>query len=504
MDFFLDPNTSNTLMSMPQKRAFAKQLSQEITLPDFYEDIARIIYCSVNLCVGKTSLEQKTLSVSGEAQYCILYYSEKDGNLHKFAFEQEFEALCEGFDDNDELIDLLTYYKEPDVKLFGTRRIFVTLDCDFNAYTSKRKAIVSPCQDDFSEFLYEMGKGMNTMNFQSQKLRISEDFSLPSKLPSISEILTCDVSVQGIRAELTGDEAIIKADGEISVFYLTQDKSCAFFKTSLPLTQIVDCEAISNEWELLPNLSVFEPKCACVSDSQGENRTLSVDFDISAKLYAFKSEEFQYVKDAYRTDCVANIKSSSLGLADFKGIFEFDTTASDNIDNSDGDIDDICRIRSSCKVVRTRRETNMLLGEGVCEMTILAKTQSGAFSSYEHEISFNFSCDVKSSDGFVILNPKIENITWEKGVSEFTIKAKISTLATVFCESNYDIITEIEKTEELIEEKEENLLIYYPQDNESLWDIGKNHLICTKKIAKINGLENENISNKKFLLIPKN
>ena len=47
------------------------------------------------------------------------------------------------------------------------------------------------------------------------------------------------------------------------------------------------------------------------------------------------------------------------------------------------------------------------------------------------------------------------------------------------------------------------MLIYYPDEDESLWEIGKRHKVSTEKIAALNDVSDDAPLNKKFILIPK-
>ena len=148
MDFYLEPEKMEAkVLSAPYKLSFSKELSQEISLPDFYEDVARVIDCSASAALNDKKLSDGILSVSGEASYVILYYSGKDSALHRFCFDQEFDAKWD-VKDSALLMDAVMFCRDVQVKLYGARKLSVTMECDFTAYLCHESTVKIPRGDD--------------------------------------------------------------------------------------------------------------------------------------------------------------------------------------------------------------------------------------------------------------------------------------------------------------------------------------------------------------------
>ena len=71
-----------------------------------------------------------------------------------------------------------------------------------------------------------------------------------------------------------------------------------------------------------------------------------------------------------------------------------------------------------------------------------------------------------------------------------------------FSESKASLVSDVVRGERA-EESDLSMLIYYPDEDESLWEIGKRHKVSTEKIAALNDVSDDAPLNKKFILIPK-
>lgn len=498
MDFYLEQDKAfSKVLSAPCKLSFGKQLSQEINLPDFYEDLARIIDCSAKAVVSETKLIEGELSVFGEVSYSILYYSDKDSVLHRFSFEQEFEAKWDTEEAN-KLLCVMMSCREPSVRIYGTRKLTVNMDCDFTVFLCKESTVKIPDTEN-AELMKKTAESFTYESFVSEKSRFSEDFILPAEYPSPEEIIYWNISNGAVKHQTRTEGLIVSSDAELSVIYTDANGEYVSYKTTLPLTALVrgvtgDC--------IYSELLVYSPKCAAISDSNGENRRIALDFELSAKALAFENEQFTYVSDAYCTDGTSKLDVCEISSGKNEGVFDKQFTVKDFIQN-DGDIKELLSLRAVPELLKTRRDGEMLYGEGVMNCTMLVKTESGGMSAYEHSITFDISLRLSENTENTVIKLETEKVRFENAKDGFEIEIGVNASVNAFSERNVTCVFDIIKGEREDEGDECSMLIYYPDKDESLWEIGKKHRASTEKIALINKLETDDVKNKKFILIPK-
>lgn len=498
MDFYLEPDKDlRDVLSAPYKVNFGKQLSQEISLPDFYEDLARIIDCSAKALVTERKLADGELCIAGEVSYSILYYSDKDSVLHRFSFEQEFDAKWNA-EENAELLDAVLYTREPVVRVYGTRKFTVSMDCDITAYFCKRQSLKTPDTEN-AKLMQKQGETFTYEYFESEKSRFTEDFLLPSQYPPLEELVYWELTQGSVKTDIRPDGLIISSDAELSVIYTDKDGDYVSYKTKLPLTRFIRAEGgetISSE------LLVYLPKCAAISDSSGENRCIALDFELSARSVIYKKAEFTYVSDAYCTDCRSRLETNELFVGNEEGIYEKQFTVKDTIEN-DGEIKEILSVRSAPVLSKIRRDGEMLYGEGSLKCTLLVKTESGSLSAYEHDVTFDISLKLSESTESTVIRLETEKVSFEDVNDGFGLEIDIKLIVNGFSQSTCECVTQIIKGETDAVCEDCSMLIYYPDKDESLWDIGKRHRVDTEKIALVNKLDVGEAINKKFILIPK-
>lgn len=498
MDFYLEPDKAfQSVLSAPCKLNYGKQLSQEINLPDFYEDLARIIDCSAKAVVSERKITEGELYVTGEVSYSILYYSDKDSVLHRFSFEQEFDAKWD-IEENAELLDVLLYTREPVVRVYGTRKFTVNMDCDFTAYFCKRQNCKIPDTEN-ARFMQKQGESFTYECLESEKSRFTEDFLLPSQYPPLEELVYWELMQGSVKTDIRPDGLIVSSDAQLSVIYTDKDGDYVSYKTKLPLTRFIRSdggEAVSSE------LLVYLPKCAAISDSTGENRCIALDFELSARSVVYKKTQFTYVSDAYCTDCRCKLETCEIYAGREEGIYEKQFTVKDTIEN-DGEIKEILSVRTVPELSKIRRDEEMLYGEGNLKCTVLVKTESGSLSAYEHDMTFDISLKLSENTDNTVIKLETEKINFEAVKDGFALDIDVKLCVNGFSQSTSECVIQILKGEKDETCDDCSMLIYYPDKEESLWDIGKRHRVDTEKIAQINKLESDELKNKKFILIPK-
>ena len=497
MDFYLEPEKAKErVLSAPYKLSFGKQLSQDISLPDFYEDLARVIDCSARAAVTQSTLSGGVLSVTGEASYCVLYYSDKDSVLHRFCFEQEFEAKWDT-DTGAELLELTLFCREPSVKIYGSRKLSVTMDCDFTAYMSE-SVLLESADTENAELLKGEEESFTFERLDSERSRFSEDFVLPAEYPSAEEIVYWDMTSGSVRCDQRSDGFIVNSDARLSLIYTTEDGEYVKFITNLPLTRFIRS---SGGDAVRSRMLIFSPKCAAVSDSNGENRRIALDFELSASSLVYRKKSFSYVADAYSTECASQPKKKELSSGRMQGLVESKLNIREHIEN-DGDIKELLSVRIAPELSKTRCDGEMLYGEGVLKCTLLAKTEGGGMSAYEHEVTFDVSLKLPQDAKATQISLETDNVSFGDSEGGFELSAELFVSVFAFGEKKCAHVYGIELGERE-EESGLSMLIYYPDRDESLWDIGKKHRVSTERISAANGLDTEALTNKKFILIPK-
>ena len=496
MDFYLEPDRAYTLLGAPYKLSFGKQLSQEISLPDFYEDLARVIDCSARAVISDARISDGVLSVKGEASYSILYYSDKDSILHRFFFEQEFEASRDA--DAAELLDVSLFCREPSVRIYGPRKLSVSLDCDFSAYLASKESIELP-ETENTELLKKDGVSYSYECAFSERSRFTEDFLIPAELPALEELVYWELCEGAVRTDVRADGLIVSSDASLNVIYTDSLGEYVSYKTKLPLTRLVHTLGAD---VICSDMLVYSPKCAAISDSSGENRRISLDFELCAKAVTYKNIPFSYAADAYCTDCNTTLGTKELSTGRAEGLYEKELSLRDVVEN-DGSIEKLLSVRALPELLRTRRDGDMLYSEGECKCTLLAKSEGGGMCAYEHSITFDVSFTLPESAQINKTKLCVNRISTDEASGGFEVKIDLSVSLSAFTESKVTAVTQINRGERDDDEGDCSMLIYYPDSDETLWDIGKSHRVSTERIASVNSLDTNELKNKKFILIPK-
>lgn len=500
----MDINTETvlpTLYGAPKKLTFSKQLSQDVTLPDFSVDIARIIDASADISISEYGFEDGKAVVSGEADYTVLYLSDKDAMLHKFTFEQEYSTSYDYTGGNAELIKAFVYKKEPVIRLTGARKFTVKLDCEFALYTTERSICPTVDKKENYEILTAEESVTEISTYKAKTVKISEDITLPESYPKIADVILCNINASAPETVLSDGKILISSDAELKFVYLSEDAVYTSYRTTLPLTSVIELEDSADGVKLESDMHIASVKYGCGIDSMGENRVISVDFDVCAETRAYGTKTVGYIKDAYVIGKASELKTEQFTYSRLNKLSKSEITVSASEENTNEEIETILSARASAQIKRSRTESDKLYLEGSCDAVFFAKTSLGGFSAITKNIPFDFTADFPGGEYNATAFVKKVNI--ENAENGYKFNVQIDVCTEYFSSGTFDAVTDIKETDKNEDDcVRPALLIYYPDKDETLWQIGKTHGVSAEKIKEVNRIDSVNKELGKFILIP--
>ena len=509
MEFYVDSaKVPSTIYSPFKKVCVTRQVVQELTLPDYCADIGRVIDARARVWVEECIASEDTkLEVRAKASFCILYLSDKDEELHKYCFDCDADARGELRCDKEAVITSIDIHsKDPIVRLSGTRKLTVRLDCEYRVFLLEKSEYNIPERSDGLEFLEKEETVMNHVLLSTRPEKLSEDILLPESAPKIAEIICCDVNCTEPVTEFGDGNLTVTCDAEFSFIYNCENGGVNQFKTTLPITRLIEDPIVPNNAKLLSEVRIWDIKFGVGIDGSGENRVISLDFGVNANINAYYNDSLSYVADAYSTLGECEIKTQNDGFSRLYSTYRGSEDISHSIDGGSEEIEKILSLRCFPEIRHKRKENGRLFLDGECTSVIFAKCGVGGYATYEYRIPFEHSMELPESVSDAEISVKAIRSACEGSGDSYKLRIRLG-FESVLTESGD--FSSVCHAKSMVSEETENadahaLLIYYPDSEETLWSVAKEHRVARDKLCELNSLEGDALSGKKFILIPKN
>ncbi|MCR5352836.1 MAG: LysM peptidoglycan-binding domain-containing protein [Clostridiales bacterium] len=512
MDKFSIPTCS----AIFQSRVEYKDAS-DFFLPDFAQSSARVIGADGFSYVSNVIFEDGFLKFTLNTTVKVAYLSEQNGYIKSvfFPFSKEKSLEVRGISGEDALPDVCAVCVYACAKQKSPRNFEITVGNHVNAsiYSKNDVAVFNP-------------EGVSDAELHSEKITASEhglffdypesvSFETPidENMPHIAEIADSSLILSVENSYISGEKIKYRAKASLSCVFRGQnavdsEESAAnyvYFSKDFPFEGSFDAPGVPESAQVLTKLTLLEYDCSSLFDPYGESRIIGVNMRYSVKSDVFFSVEKEFSDDGYSPlyECTSKSETYSYErLSDafeekctISGALRYDSVPLVSINSHQAQI-----LPSGVEVSDDKLFFTGKLYVTVCgtdekgearfvsgSIPVRAPIQSGvlpANKKFFTECSLLF-CDAVLQNGEISINAEI----YLKCV--VVEKAKIIALSDF--EVNYDSPKQMRKNE---------YVLYYPDENDTLWSIGKKYEVPVSVIKSENSMESDVIKGRKVIKIP--
>ncbi|WP_461247063.1 DUF3794 domain-containing protein [Treponema sp. R6D11] len=448
----------------------------DIVIPDYKPDVMRVITNIANICLHSSSLQNGKVIVDGSISFDIVYLTD-DGRITSLRAEQPLTHSLyfpEG-----------AVYQDVDIKalssdglVINSRKLGVraVLSLSSSGYIANKQELTRDIEGEY-EKAYENFECEVKNKVLDQKITARE--SIPCV--GVDEILYSKGRIVNTKEKVAGNKVLLKGEIEVD---LVQIKGVLLEKEVkiLPFSEIATLDAeditdVSCEYKLEKIVS---------NVSKSENEELSIDANLVCSIATTSTVSQKVLTDTFSLD-----KNIDVSYEDFKypqkvfgetlGLEAAGQIQADEFEN-------IVDILSSAVITDSSVSGETLSLSGVLTVDLLYKTASN-YDGQKVKIPFEKKVPVASSGS---VYSKINNIDVkaEVGASGIVdIKADIEIDAEIYDDRAKKFVSNVEESEESIENKPYALRIYYTKSNDSAWEIAKKFKIREKDVLGDNGDE---------------
>lgn len=481
----------------------------DFTMPDYCPDIMKILKCKATPRISSKSINGNNVTIDGNITVNVMY-CDASGCVYNYEqmspFSKTFEADCDivsGFacaKVNNEYVNC---------RAVSERRIDIhgALCLEVSVIVRKNHEVIAEVEPEEIQINRKVVNALNSLGLAEKGLLIEEELEIGGGAEPIECILQYDAVSIVNEVKVMKNKVAVKGELSICVMYCSKSHSRYHtYKTTLPFSQFLDLENVNEDCrvEATSELSFLE-----IRPKKGANecREILLNAKLLVSARAFCEAEVPVISDAFSTKHELTLTKNEVALENlvdtvnteymFKECFDF-------LENSLNDIVNywVDTTVNNCKYANGKITTNATI-----TLSLLVNDSNNDVSYFEKSADFVVECayDAKS----------IKDIFCHTQLSLISSSYTILTGSRLEFRCEYKVTVQIKQkckepllVELILENKTKSkpndcaVVLYYPDEDENLWEIAKRYNSDLSELKRINQIEDLKVCSNKPLFIP--
>jgi hypothetical protein len=494
-----------------------KEISEEYILPDYLPDIRKILLVRVNQATNEVYKDEGKADVVGNVGFNIIYLADT-GEIKCITQEYDYEtsAYVDGIYE-ESYLDVRTGIKNKSARAVSPRKLLLKAKI-FSNVTVYNKLCVYPriigttgIEDEFTlERNTNTAECINYIKFSESDIRVSEDIILQGNR-AIKELICSDVTLSSGECDWSDGKVNIKG---IAKVWLLLDMSgegeegiYEAVERNVPFNHAVDVTLPGGDWKISARLEKTAFECGVANDAYGEPKVIEMDFSLKADMLAMTNENSVFTDDVYSTEYSYTNKYKTVETQRLVKScnVNFSSYGNSVVPLTEGEqLDGIVFSYAEADVSGFEQKDGRGVFTGECNVKVALKTSDGGYKTEESVFPFKYEMPL-SYEGIAscMTNCYVIDHKADLDGNKLNLNAEIGMNVTIFenvKESTVEAVS-IDKNAPIERPAERVMILYYPDNNETLWSIAKKYGIASDDITRINKIENQNAL-PRVILIP--
>jgi len=500
---------------------FTRELQNDIVLPDYCDDINRIIRVDAKPIIKNKYANKDIARLNGIIAVTVIYISEPYKQLRSFSFGNDFDYSCD-------IPGIMPHHKmsaqieigELNCRLLNPRKMTVRVESGILVKTNENRPANEydganfyggENSDEHDGIIIEKLRH----NFEScdmlvgeAEAKIEENIEITDG-PSANEIIYADINIFIDEIKPLYNKAVVKFTSDIKLLYNSVEDKNEYIKISkrIPSTQIVEVDNLDEKYECISKINLSSLKTDIDIDQYGENKIINIDFITQIELMAFKNNEYEAVVDAYSPKYENSIHNETVKVQRYKGIYREKQFIEDSIVLEDASIEEVMDVAGIVVITNSVINDSVITINNSAELSVMVRSGDGEIQNLDCSIPIKteISTGEKIINGNAEISGFISNVEASIESGKLNVKVTVSYECVVFENDSRNIVKAviIDAEKPKSAKKDSQMIIYYPQKGENLWSIAKKYDSQVSKIMKYNKCESQNIGDKKIIIVPK-
>lgn len=479
----------------------------DISLPEYYPDIQRILKCTVQPNIHTVSAGTDRITSEGNGVFRMLYVTE---DKQIASYEQTFPiSRSTSFSSDDPSVSVGAAAQTDFVngRATGQRRVSVhgVVSIRFTALTLRSIQLITAGEQPFLQVRTKSVQAFSLCALAQRSFAMSEVVEVGDGNPPVGHILRAEAFVLADNVKAVKDKLLIKGEVTVQILYAPEpDGEWVVFRHSMPLSQIIEASGLAQENLHDVTVRICSIEIAPKADGNGQVRLLEIALRAQALVRSGVEVQTQAVWDAYSTEGTIQPQYGDLELLRYAEPIRETMTVRQIIDAPGTDARQLQDIHVLQIQNTVRIENGSLVLECTAQLGMLIRDEQGEPAYVEDRIAFSFHKEFSED---------LQSVMWEPTIQVYGCRGTLTSdgKAEVRMEVSIGGVVYLRSTERLLlsaeiadtqESAQSALTIYFADAGESVWDIARRYRTTVSAVLAENGLEEETVPQSRMLVIP--
>lgn len=484
------------------------RVDTEQELADFYDDVNKIVRtsCCVRITNQSSYKSPKGLEtqINGTCEFSVLYLSGKrgaDGKLFFASFDVPFAYQSEGAlgleFEAEELWTLADVKAENAIcRPLGPRKL--QLRCELKVEGCVKGNVLYPLyfpSEQALEMQTEKRSVTALTTVLTKELSLNEEFHLPLELPAAFQMGEYDADIYVKEVKISDGRAALELGCSVLCSYLGdagESHRLISFVQPLDIRESVELGGGNNSQHVCAHCRIADIELELREDTSGENRLIGLRLSYLITVAVYETKELELLTDCYCAEYELKTETRSLETECVLWDFSSETKTQGSCQLAEPELTSVEMIRSELLTESCVAQAKGIRTQGALRLTMLGIKESGEVLSIKEELKvdllFPYPEGVKETELTESLH-----FDWQGAVSkldcelkggELLINAWIKAWCMMTKKSTGEDIVSINRGEEK-GQRHGDVIVYYPDAQEGLWEIGKKFSVPMRQLQEI-------------------
>lgn len=470
-----------------------KDIELECALADYLPNINRIIRADADIVCEDVSVTNGRAEVVGKAVFSLLYESDFKQKLHCESFET-------GFNHSFDLKDI------PDAELYPA----VSARCSYvGCKTLNPRRLILRCRADIGLEVKCM-QSVSTVSMQDTKgayfktekrktavycPRVTRDFNMEESvsletLPPVGDIIYTTLELGDGEVSVSEGTALIRAEAVFKCLYEKEDEDgLTLAVRRFPVTVSVDDECIRPDSDIKTVLGAKNVSAEKDIDAYGENRIIRLRYGVRAELECVNHREIELPTDMFFEEYESENKSRQFPYETPSKELKHRFVLEKVFEIPDMALDNCLDVNAEATVTEAVRCDGGISVKGSCGINVFGGAPDG-YRAQDCSAAFSeivpFSADAGAKTHFKV-TARTQAASADVSSGRLSVHIPVTLCITAVTEESVTALeaAEIERCT-ADDTAAKPIIVYYPRQGESAWDIGRRYHTNPTEIIESN------------------
>ena len=473
-------------------------VNSDMIVPDSKPDILNTINVSGNVCIYKKEIAEDKVKLEGNINTYIMYLPDsKEDNLRALNCNLDFSesVAVQGAREGMTLKTKCTL-KDIECKVINGRKIAIkaSIEANIRIYSNEDVEMINKITNIEDIQTLQESFEVNSLIGSGKTSVYAKDTLKVEQNDELAEILKLDINLVDKDIKISYNKILAKAEAEIKIMYLTEDNRIGRTTGRIPVVGFIDIQNVSEENICDVN---YEIKNILCRPNPVEEHSIYIELEIEESCMTYEKKQINLIQDLYSPTCNLEFSQKRISSSTDKCETLKEITVKDELQVPDVQEGSLLDVEVTPNLINTEITNSKIKYKGDLNLNFIF-TNDSIVNSRSAKMPFEISVDNETRSDKISVDTEIgiASTNFEiQSRGEASCEVELSVDTKTDRNSSINIIDNVELSNEQSEQDEDydSLILYIAKPGDSLWKIAKRFGSTVDELARMNGIEDENV-----------